>query len=100
MRSDCACRSLPATLGAGAIGPSNLRASPPSVQASASSIPPWKILPLRRDTYPLSLKCLGNVTQSGWAAPNQVRLSSTPVVVGYRPVSIDVRDGLQRGYWQ
>ena len=38
------------------------------------------------------MKCFGSDTKSGWASPNHVWLSSTPVTVGYRPFSIEDRD--------
>ena len=63
-------------------------------------MPPWKILPERSEAYPLALKCCGIVTKSGCVVRKAARLSRMPVVVGYRPVSIDDRDGLQRGNWQ
>src|SRR4051794_29089404 len=56
--------------------------SPPSVHASSSSIPSWKILPERSVAKPWDLKNLGSETNSGWAAPKNERLSMTPVVVG------------------
>ncbi len=70
------------------------------VQASVSSMPPWKILPACMVTYPLALKYFGRLTKSGWSSPNQVRLPSTPVWAGVRPLSIELRDGLQSGNWQ
>src|SRR3954447_19759997 len=56
--------------------------SPPSVHASSSSIPSWKILPDRRVVKPWDLKNFGSETNSGWAAPKKERLSMIPVVVG------------------